>query len=465
MSLENNRSFDLIGISDFPLGTTVEIRKSFLLHLTKIRKEKFKHIRNFYQAVAPQIPFSTFKGYLKPSHPLFQDLHIMLKVCACLGVEKGELQENILAYRFKRSRIIIKNPVLPVKVIPLLPMLVAHMIADGNIQRRKDRTTLCFSYRQYDKIQRLLLIKKVEKIFGNLEYEKRYFEEGTRVTLPEVVTLITCQYYGLQDDSFLSTSATLPEKIVGSPPKHLLAVLIAFIIDEGHIDSSEIVIKLKNEPLVRQLGEICHKLGYENTVIGADKRGMATVYVLRNGVQKFWADYLALKAEYPCVALGYREGKLASCISRFQKDWKSRGANQSKNAIIAELKRQPSTVWELAQKLDISRQGIRNHIMRLYSMGILERRKVKEAAFCYSLKQEIYFAESKKGQSQPIGKTVQEVKALLVKPQTTVELNQTIRIDRGDLQKLLNRLHAKGELRFLGWKHTGHMPTKIWQLK
>lgn len=465
MSLENAVAFDTIGISRFPVGTTVKLQNKFLLFLIKVRREKFKFIVRLHKAAAPQIPFSTFKNYLKPSHPTFQDLRVLLKVCACLGIGHEELQKNVLAYRFKKSRIMIHNPVLPINVTPLFSMIVAHMVADGNMHRNKRNRSLYFSYRQYNKELRLLLLEKTEAIFGQLRYPNRYFEEGTRLNLPEVITLLICQYYGLKDDSFLSKSAILPQKIVDSSSEHLLAVLLAFLIDEGHIDSSEIVIRLKNEPLVRQLAGICARLGYENTFVESDKRGMATIYILRNGIPRFWKDYLALKSKFPCVSIGYREEKLKSNLQRFQKDWKSRGQNQTKNELIAILRQQPATVWELAQKLDISRQGIRNHIKQLYSTGFLERWKVKEAAFCYSLKKDIFFEEKKKGQSRPIGQTEAELKNLLKIPKTTVELVKSIGIDAADLRKILNRLHAKGEIKFLGWQHTEHMPAKIWQVK
>ena len=442
----------------------MELNRDFVLKLAKIRKSKFKSVLAFHQATGLSVPSSTFKNYLNRSFPNFRDLHVFLKICSILDISLKELEKNILAYRFKRSRITIHQPFLPISVTPIFPMLIAHMIGDGNIVRFKNKKTVYFSYRQYTPKLRLLLVEKMNALLGKVTYKREYFMDGTRVYLPEVATKILCDYYSLSDSSFLSLSATLPEKIMASPKEHLLAVLLAFLIDEGHVDSAQLVIRLKNEKLVGQLAKICDKLGYENSVTPIDKHGMIALYILKRGLEKIWPDYLELKQKFPEVDIGYREEKIKSNIERFKKDWKSRGHNQTRNTVIAALKEEPATVWGLAQKLDISRQGIRYQIRQLFEMGVLSRIKVKESAFLYSLKKEIIFEETLKGQSRPIGETMSRIKELLSTPKTTLEIIKTVAIEKSMVRKTLSKLHQNGEIIMLGRKHTGAMPTKIWQV-
>ncbi|MBU0635802.1 hypothetical protein KKE06_02135, partial [Candidatus Micrarchaeota archaeon] len=314
MSLKKSFDFGEINIWQFPVGTTVELKNNFLFFLNRIRKKKFKSIGRLHEATALDIPFLTFKSYLKPSFPNFRDLHVLLKICDCLNIPKDKLQKNISAYQFKKSRITVRCPILPIRVTPLFPMLIAHMIADGNIVRFKNKSTIYFSYRQYNPRLRLLLLEKTMTLFGELHYKEKYFFERTKIYLPVVLTRLLCNYYGFKDSGFLSKSAILPKSIMGSSKPHLLAVLIAFIIDEGHIDSGQIVIKLKNDFLLRQLSEICNKLGYKNSVKPIDKYGMTALYLLKKGVQSFWKEYLDLKRNFPAVDMGYREQKIKSNI-------------------------------------------------------------------------------------------------------------------------------------------------------
>src|SRR3989344_739106 len=239
-----------IHIWDFPVGTTVELNPLFLLHLNALRKAQFKSLQQFWGACAKPIPFLGFKNSLKSSFPNFRDLHVFLLICRVLGVPKESFEQNVSAYRFKRSRIVITKQYLPVFVSPVFPMLIAHMIADGNMVRFKNKQSIYFSYRQYNQTLRLLLLSKFESLFWKLNYKTDYFRNGTRVYLPEVLTKILCDYYRFSPDGFLSKTALLPKKLFEEPPSHLLAVLVAFLIDEGSIDSAQPVIGLKNEALV-----------------------------------------------------------------------------------------------------------------------------------------------------------------------------------------------------------------------
>ena len=60
--------FGEIHVWEFPHGTTVKLRKEFLVRLVQVRKRKFKSVRHLHKVVDLRIPFATFKSYLKPSN-------------------------------------------------------------------------------------------------------------------------------------------------------------------------------------------------------------------------------------------------------------------------------------------------------------------------------------------------------------------------------------------------------------
>ena len=456
---------DEIHVWQFPFNTTVELNPKFIDKINLVRKEKFASVREFHNSLQSRIKLVSFKELLKPSFPNFRDLHILLQVCKILGLSEMELERNVVAYQFKRSRVTIRNPILPIRVTPLFPMIVAHMVADGNIVRFNDKTTFFFSYRQYDSKLRLLLFEKAKALFGDLVYKDQYFIKETRIYIPEVLTRVICDYYGLKSDGFLSKSALLPQKIMNSPEQHQLAVLIAFIIDEGSVDSTEIAVALKNEPLVSQLSIICDKLGYDNSVSRTNKYGMAALHILKSGLEKFWGDYQRLKSEFSQVDLGYREEKIKIDLLRFQKQWKSRGKNHSKNEMMRALKEKPLTVWALSEKLNISCQGIQFQLKSLYSRGLLGRERVKERAYLYSLIREQNFAETSLGRSRAIGLTEKELKKRLTEPKTTIELIQAVGVEKSTVRNILKRLHKNGDIVLIGKQYTGSVPSKLWQLR
>ncbi|MBU0635551.1 hypothetical protein KKE06_00830 [Candidatus Micrarchaeota archaeon] len=89
---------------------------------------------------------------------------------------------------------------------------------------------------------------------------------------------------------------------------------------------------------------------------------------------------------------------------------------------------------------------------------------MEEGAFLYSLKKEIYFEETSKGRSLPIGKTEKELKNLLSVPRTTIELIKATGIEKSAVRGILNRLCEKEEIVLIEKKPTRTVPTKIWQL-
>ena len=337
---------------DFLRDINILIRKNF--------KSKYKLFKKLNSS---NIPYSTFKNYFKYSYykaGYFAPLHIFLKICKKLNISKEKIQEKVVSYKPAHGYNIIEKPILPIKITPIFDMILAHNIGDGTVIRSKGRKAY-FGYRQFDETFRVGYVKKLEAIFGKIKYKEDYFLKSTRPYCPAILASAFFYYYNLNDGSFLSTSARLPDKLLNKNKEHLLAVLLGFIIDEGNIDSTAIVIKLKNPKLVNELYFICRKLGYDATATYKEEYG--NLYIKRKGMKNLFADYNKLLKLYPEINLGKWHQKIKESFDIYNREiYKTRG---NKEIILELIKEKDLTVNQIASQIQMTRQGVRFHIHNL----------------------------------------------------------------------------------------------------
>jgi DNA-binding Xre family transcriptional regulator len=376
-------------INIWELGTKINIKINplFLEIINKKIKEQFNTKRNIHKELIKhyKITFLTFKSRLKKGYKYFIDLEILLNICKLLKIPIIKLQQNIIAYKTRGGSNYIEHPKLPIKIMPLFDMLIAHHIGDGNVVNAKGRK-LYFSYRQFDTFYRNIYIKKIESIFGKLNYKNKYLnnKNTTRIYFPVVVSNLLFELYKLNINSFKSDTARIPKEILKKNWKHKLAFLIGIIIDEGHIDSNLIVIGLKNELLIKDLQKICIDLNYKST-IKPRTDGMFCLYILSKDLNKFYNDYLCLLEEYPEVNLGYKGEKIKEFINRLNKP--KRYIKGNKDKLLIELSKNNLTVNELSKILYMTRQGVRYLIKELVKENKIEIKSiVKFANYKYGLR-------------------------------------------------------------------------------
>jgi len=353
-----------INIWEFGNKVYIKPKNKFLARINSEIHKKFGNKKNFYLKLKTEIPYGTFRNLLKYYYykkGYYASLFTFLKICNKLKIPKENLQKNIDSYKIRGGYNIIYEPILPVKITPIFDMILAHNIADGTVINSKKNRQLYFGYRQFNKKFRIAYVKKLESIFGKIKYKKEYFNKKTRPYCPAVLSLVFFKYYNLNENSFLSKSARLPKKLLNKNNDHLLAVLIAFIIDEGNIDSSLISIRLKNKKLTEDLYKICKKLGYKSTLTKKGKYG--NLYILRNGMKKFFADYIKLSKKYREINLYKMEKKIRNSFNIYSR--KISRIKGNKKIIIRLIKSENLTVNQIAEKINMTRQGVRYHIHKL----------------------------------------------------------------------------------------------------
>jgi len=357
----------------------IKLKKEFLEEINKTLKEKFISKPKAYEVIFnnKETPLATFKNVLKYSYcrNFFVPLEIFLSICLKLNISRDMLQMNVISYKTARGINYIKNPVLPIKITPIFDMLLAHNIGDGTVINPGNGRLPYFGYRQFNYFYRIQYVKKIENIFGEIQFKENYFETSTRPYCPAVLSSLFFNYYKLRNEDFLSDRARIPKIVFDKGKDSLLAVLIAFIIDEGNVDSTQITINLKNKLLIEDLKEICSTLNYKSKITQAKSeiaKGYFRLHILREGMKEFWRDYLKLHTRYPIIDLGWKGEKINNSFKIDKREIIRTKGN--KEIILAILQNEQLSVNQLADRLNMTRQGIRYHIHNL-----LNQRKIRIA--------------------------------------------------------------------------------------
>jgi hypothetical protein len=295
-------------------------------------------------------------------------------ICDKLRIDKNVLQNNITSYKTAGGVNYIENPILPIIITPVFHMLFAHNIGDGTVINPKNGRLPYFGYRQFDRFYRVGYVKKIENVFGRINFEKEgYFEKTTRPYFPPVISTLIFKYYNLDASDFNSLSSRIPKFVLEKDKDSLLAILVAFIIDEGHIDSTQITIVLKNKCLVEDLGLICKHLNYGYHITHRNNElynEYGYLNILRNGMKDLYSDYIILHKKYSVIDLGWKGEKIKNSLEIYNREIFKIKGNQ--NIIFEILKKEQLSVNQLANRMNMTRQGVRFHIHNL-----LKDRKIR----------------------------------------------------------------------------------------
>lgn len=378
-------------INIWELGSNINVRVNtkFMEFINSRIKEDFKTKRAIHKELIKyyQLPFTTFKVRMKKGYSHFLDLEILTNLCNILKISLEELQNNILAYKIRGGYNHIENPKLPIEITPLFEMLIAHNIGDGCVINCKGNRKKYFGYRQFDDEFRELYLKKCESLFGKIVFKKDYIKTTTRIYSPVAVSNLFFSYYNLDAESFLSEKARIPQKLFEKNNEYLLAFLLGMIIDEGHIDSTTIVIGVKNRNLAKDMKKLCDMMEYASKYVDVTKNDggeYGYIYILKKGMVSLWQDYSKLIEKYPEASLGWKGERIKENFLIHNRKIQRKPGN---NKIILDLiSKTDYTVNEIAKEILMTRQGVRYHIHKLEKEGKIIKIGVKgENNYIYTI--------------------------------------------------------------------------------
>lgn len=221
-----------------------------------------------------------------------------------------EIEKNIEYYTGTGKSHPIINPKLPLYLTPEMVSVIFHFVGDGHIGRKR----IVSSYRQMNKIGLNNFLKKLQNIFGDFDYPKGEFKDG-RLNIPKIITEFYKYYFKLPNTN--TFEAYIPKNIKRLGKDFLVAGLISFIIDEGHV-GEVITIYGKNKKLMEDIREIGIKCGYLCHPI-REKYAHTKFDVYRFSISsrsynKFYEDILKLSKLFSTCNLAQKQEKLIKRI-------------------------------------------------------------------------------------------------------------------------------------------------------
>lgn len=274
------------------------------------------------------------------------------------------IEKNIKCIRARHGRLKIYNPKLPIKDSIELREIMTHLLCDGYASIKK-HTTLKYDLTSLEAIQEF---KNELNIFGDIP--KLKIREYTppkpkakmyRLNFPKAITKILSNKFQID---FSWDKGRFPKEFFYGDRKLLIAIVRAFLIDEGHIKDLSVKFSSNNLHLLQDLELICSKLGYKTLSI----KKCRTCYMLPLSTKSFLKIYNDLMSIAPLPII-HKQKRLELALKLLNKRYIHFDV---KSEIVNLLKIKPMTTSELCEKIIARRNNINNHLHQLKRKNLVE---------------------------------------------------------------------------------------------
>ncbi len=311
-------------------------------------------------------------------HPKFMPLWLALNLLKLNNEKVENLYKNIISYRSGGKGLIIKKPILPIKITPELDSIVIHLFGDG---AAGDFTP---SYTQKRKEILDNFIKKLENCFGDFEKSIYHTQGKYQIKFPKAITDILSKYYLIK--SYRTYEAKIPKKILNRrDKKYKVACITAFIIDEGCI-RDVISIFSANKILLSGMRKLILDCRYSCSEIKSYKGANGYSLNLKNkNIEKIYQDIQELSKLFPTCNLSAKESEIKFILHRRSKknpkNWKV-----TDKAILSVLKKGKFDAKKISRLTGYTHSTIINHMKKLYKDKIVKRNKIRNKTYIWDLK-------------------------------------------------------------------------------
>ncbi|MFH0867858.1 MAG: hypothetical protein V1831_00965 [Candidatus Woesearchaeota archaeon] len=273
------------------------------------------------------------------------------------------IEKHIKYIRAIHGKLRICNPKLPIDDSVELREIVTHLLCDGYASNKKRMTS------KYD-LTSLEAVKEFQEelsLFGkiqNLEIRK-YNPPKPRATVyrlnfPKAITKMLCNEFNVD---FSWNKGRIPKEFFRGDKKLLVAIVRAFLIDEGHIHSLSVKFSSNNLELLYDLESICLKLNYESLGI----RNCKSCYVLSLSTKSFLNICNDIMSISPLPILK-KQKRLELGLKLLKKRYIHSDVGKE---IIELLKVKPMTISQLCEKIISRRNNIDNHLNKLKTKNVV----------------------------------------------------------------------------------------------
>jgi hypothetical protein len=269
------------------------------------------------------------------------------------------VEKNVISYSGRGKARSVLRPKLPVNLTPELVSIIFHICGDGHIGG-----TGPAHYAQINEVGLRNFYAKLNNCFGDAGKLK---VEWLRCFIPEVIVDFYRHCFGLNKSRW--HNARIPESVKRLPEPYLVAGLVAFIIDEGHIGGDIIEIYSGNRNLLNDIKEISRKLKYRcwgpKRKFRYGKPDSWRLYISVKDAMKLHKDIIGVSKQYPTCTLAHKTAVLEAIVARKERKITKTKDGISQKEILALLSTGPKTVSQLAAELKIGHSSMREHLYKL----------------------------------------------------------------------------------------------------
>lgn len=310
-----------------------------------------------FLSVSPQMVYSWKK------HNLFIPLLYIRKIVKFRSLDWNLIEKEVLAYKGPNLSLVVKNPKLPIKESPALFEIIAHLIADGSVNKNRIPMYINSNKNLIDNFDKL-----IGNVFGDIDAKLYQREDGCyNYTTSKIVADLLYHFYPNID--FDSLTARFPPHTLQLPKEYPIAIIRAITDDEGSIRDGSIAIKMKNKILVDRIKEMMMYLFGKNSVydVMLSDLGMREVHV-RSG-------YLSVFQKKIRLVHPQKQHDLAQALRRIEyRKKRHRGSRwESKMNILRLLSIKNYTIKGLSERL-----LIRNSNLYYYIRDLQEEKFVRK---------------------------------------------------------------------------------------
>ncbi|PIT85744.1 hypothetical protein COU36_01530 [Candidatus Micrarchaeota archaeon CG10_big_fil_rev_8_21_14_0_10_59_7] len=287
-----------------------------------------------------------------------------------------EMEKQILGYRDGERGKHMRGK-FPIAVSPEFESLVGHFLGDGTFGGKYKTANYC----QKSELGRKRFLEKLCNVFGGFEVNPRAYED-LHVLVPKPIVDLLRAYYGVAETDCLHRR--LSEKIKSAPFQNRLAVLAAFIVDEGRVGDS-IEMCVGNAPLLDDFKELAQGLGYRCSEVRRrpSHNSINPLFRFRISLKsapKLLGDIAELSKRFPTCDLAQKQRPLEFIVSRQALQNPKTPSGLTKRKIIELIGRGANTTAALKENLVLSGSTISEHLRSLSENGSIRQvGKVRDA--------------------------------------------------------------------------------------
>ncbi|HLG24210.1 MAG TPA: winged helix-turn-helix domain-containing protein [Candidatus Nanoarchaeia archaeon] len=279
-----------------------------------------------------------------------------------------KVQENIKSIRCRAGNYKIYNVKLPIRDSRELRSLVTHLICDGSALNEKHRTSKYAS----TSLETVNEVKEKLSIFGNTPNLLIRKETYTNHYLPsyvlnfsKAITKILTKKFNID---FRGDKARFPKEFLKGKRKFLVAIVRAFLIDEGCINDRTIIFCSGSMKLLEDLKQICEMLEYKCQNI----RKNGGTYYLNISPDSFTKVYKDLTL-FGNLPISEKQKRLDLGLKIINNSPNFRNLD---NKILALLK-EPKSTLDISRELLVNSKTINERLKKLQKLGLAERNPVR----------------------------------------------------------------------------------------